>query len=381
MSLTILLTLGRLPKCLDLARAFKAAGARVLVAEPHRRHLTGGSRSVAKSFELPSPVSDKAAYLARLQQIIAAEQVDWVIPVSEECLFVSQLEPQAIAPARIWGMPFNVIEQLHDKSAFIELCQSLQLPAPATMNLGAEAADTFASHSAYVIKPRYSCAGRGVTLAAAGTALPRPAPQEDWLVQQLLPGNHRSSCSIVHRGVPLITVCYRPLLLSGTVAIAFERIETPRDMQHSIERIAAHYRYSGFLSFDFIDDAHGTPTLIECNPRATSGLHFIEPRVLAQAILEPQRFLQEQPTQLFRPQTRLQQFYPCLTETQTAMLRRDDFARKLKVLLRTPDATFAWRDPLPLLLMPYYAWPIMSAALFGDQSFGEAATHDIEWQA
>ena len=45
---TVLLTLGRLPKALELARALRAAGARVLVAEPFAKHLTGTSRAVER---------------------------------------------------------------------------------------------------------------------------------------------------------------------------------------------------------------------------------------------------------------------------------------------------------------------------------------------
>ena len=60
---TVLLTLGRLPKALELARALHAAGCRVVVAEPFRRHLTGASRQVARSVQVTSPVIDREAYL------------------------------------------------------------------------------------------------------------------------------------------------------------------------------------------------------------------------------------------------------------------------------------------------------------------------------
>jgi hypothetical protein len=55
---TVLITIGRLPKALDFARAFHARGWRVVVAEPFRRHLTGASRQVARSMQVTSPVRD-----------------------------------------------------------------------------------------------------------------------------------------------------------------------------------------------------------------------------------------------------------------------------------------------------------------------------------
>ena len=65
---TVLLTLGRLPKALDIARSFSSAGWRVVVAEPHRRHLAGASRSVARSIRVTAPAEDPAAYLRDLAQ-------------------------------------------------------------------------------------------------------------------------------------------------------------------------------------------------------------------------------------------------------------------------------------------------------------------------
>ena len=54
---TVLITLGRLPKALDLARGFKALGYRVIVAEPFRWHLTGVSNVIARRFTVTAPPS------------------------------------------------------------------------------------------------------------------------------------------------------------------------------------------------------------------------------------------------------------------------------------------------------------------------------------
>ena len=46
MQKTVLLTLGRLPKALELARALHDEGARVIVAEPFGAHVCKVSRAV-----------------------------------------------------------------------------------------------------------------------------------------------------------------------------------------------------------------------------------------------------------------------------------------------------------------------------------------------
>ena len=55
MSGTVLITLGRLPKVLDLARGFKALGYRVIVAEPFRWPLTGVSNVIARRYTVTAP--------------------------------------------------------------------------------------------------------------------------------------------------------------------------------------------------------------------------------------------------------------------------------------------------------------------------------------
>ena len=77
---TVLLTLGRLPKALDLARGFSRAGSRVIVADPFGWTLTGASRHVAREFAVPPPSKGSAEYLAALAEIVARESVDLVVP-------------------------------------------------------------------------------------------------------------------------------------------------------------------------------------------------------------------------------------------------------------------------------------------------------------
>ena len=84
MAKTVLLTLGRLPKALTLARALHGAGYRVVIAEPFKWHVCKPSRAVAASYRVPAPNTSQAAYLDALLDIVRSESVDLVLPVSEE---------------------------------------------------------------------------------------------------------------------------------------------------------------------------------------------------------------------------------------------------------------------------------------------------------
>ncbi|UPY35436.1 ATP-grasp domain-containing protein [Sediminicoccus sp. KRV36] len=366
---TVMLTLGRLPKALDIARSFAMQGWRVIIAEPFRQHLAGASNMVARSYQVTAPAVSKRRYLAELAAIIAAEKVDWVIPVSEETMHVTFLRELVPASVRIFTMPPEALLPAYDKHGFIHLAQSAGVSVPETHALGSPAGEALARLGPVVVKPVHSCSGRGVRILAQGAPLPSEAGS---VVQRFIPGEVHSSCSIAQAGQVLSTVIYRGALFSGSVAIAFERVVEPVLFEAWIARFVRHVNWTGFISFDFVLDAQGVPHGIECNPRTTSGLHFFETADLAPAILEarPPRF---------RQALRLQQFYSCLTETQKSVLTPRRFPRNLHALLTTPDVTWNRQDKRPFLTMTWTSWEIIRRAMQAGTTFGEVATLDVGW--
>jgi ATP-grasp domain len=374
MTKTILLTLGRLPKALDFARAFHVAGWRVLVAEPFKAHMTGTSNVVARSFVVPPPCDDKQVYLESLAKIVIEEGVDFVLPVSEETMHVCHLAPLVPGHVRVYAPRPDVLLPLHDKAAFIDIAKAHGLGVPETALLGTPEATALAASQDYVIKPVFSCSGRGVSLHQAGTPLPdgRVAPNEKTIVQSQLSGEQLSTFAIAHEGRVVINVVYRGTIMSGSVAVAFERVH-----QSAIEAWVADFvsatAHSGFISFDFFIDVHGVARAIECNPRVTSGVHFIETAGLAVAILSP---LTAKLT--FKAARPMMQFFSTLTEVQSNMFRAGFFA-KLKAMFGARDVTWQARDPLPLLTLPIVAFPMIMKSIQTGKSFGEVFTDDIMW--
>ncbi len=369
---TVLLTIGRLPKALDFARAFATHGWRVVVAEPFARHLTGDSRAVSACHVTPPPSASKAAYLDALLGVIRTESVDLVLPISEETLHVAHLHGRLPAGVRLFAPAPHMLLALHDKARFPALARAHGLPAPQTALLGTAEAAEIAATGDYVLKPVLSCSGRGVSLHYAGEPFPA-AGDRAMVVQRRLPGAHVSSFTLAHEGAVQVTSLYRGTIMAGTVAVAFERIERP-DIAELIAGFVKATGHSGFISFDFIDDAEGRPQAIECNPRVTSGVHFIETADLAPAILAP--FSQ---SIRFRRQRRMQQLWPALTETQGSILQPRRYARNVKALFTSRDVTWDWRDPKPLIAMPVTAFGIIRMAAAQGRSFGEVSTDDISW--
>lgn len=377
MQQTALLTLGRLPKALDIAEALSRAGWKVIIAEPFGWHLCRVSRHVAKSFAVTAPNTNQVKYLEELVHLIRQENVSLVVPVSEEALHATLIEPNLPKHVRLYSVPQLRLQELHDKYRFNKLAASLGLRVPETHLLGSAEAAEFAERHEYVLKPVCTCSGKGFSVHERGAALPDTMNLPVTIVQQKMNGALKSTFSVVNRGRVIGTVVYKASILSGTVAVAFERLDGEDQVEEWVNEFSEKSKYTGFLSFDMMEDENGVPHAIECNPRATSGIHFVSRESLAGAILGP-----DFQTRLdFRPYKVMQQFFPCLTETQTALFRRDGFLHKAKTLITAKDVNFSITDPLPLWLMPFTSWEIMRRSFLEGQSFGEASTFDIAWFA
>jgi predicted ATP-grasp superfamily ATP-dependent carboligase len=372
---TALLTLGRLPKALDVAEALSKAGWRVIIAEPAKWHLARVSRYVDKSIALTAPNDHQARYLDELLHVIEEENVSLVVPVSEEALHSTLIESRLPANVKLYSMSQPRLRELHDKARFIKLAKSFGLTVPQTYMLGDFEASQFALNNDYIIKPVCTCSGQGLEIHDAGDDLPFACQLPPAIVQQQMKGALKSTFSMCHEGRVIGSVVYRSAILSGTVGVAFERLDDETAIENWIAQFVEMAGHTGFISFDMMEDENGIPHAIECNPRATSGIHFVERESIAQAITNPQ----ETNKLRLRPHQLMQQFYPCLTETQVSLFKRDEFFNKAKIMLKAKEVNFSWRDPLPLWLMPITSWQIMKRAFINGESFGEASTFDIAW--
>lgn len=370
---TVLLTLGRLPKALALARACKAAGCRVLVAEPFAWHLCRPSRAVDACFRVTAPNTSLPRYLDELLDIVRREGVDLVIPVSEEALHVAQLATRLPASVQLRTGNLSQLQSLHHKRDFIILARQRGLAVPDTFTADEPAALEFARAQDYVEKPVHSCSGIGLRLARAGDAL--QSRSGDCVVQARLEGEHVSSLSFVHRGREIASVFYRGRVFSGTVAICFERLDHTPSAQRWVSDFIEGSDYSGFLAFDFIVDDAGVARAIECNPRVTSGVHFLDPEALGRALLDPVHSESVAPS----ARTRYQWAYSTLTEAYAALPDVKEFFRCWRELLGATDVMWSLRDPLPFLLMTPMSWEILWPAMTSGLTLGEATQRDIAW--
>jgi predicted ATP-grasp superfamily ATP-dependent carboligase len=372
---TALLTVGRFPKALTLARGLHRHGVRVLVADPLKRQLCSVSRSVSKNYQVAAPNTDVRAWERDILEIIDREQVTDLVPVSEEVCHVANLAPKLPAHVRYVGPSTPWIAQWHDKLAFVSHAIDRGVTAPSVFTTADPEARALVRQTECVLKPRRGCSGTDISFIPPGSSL--PPPSNELLVQRKVEGTHLYTISWVEDGQVMTTASYRGSTHSGTVAVGFQSAPTPFSVKQWIEQFVADTGTTGFLSFDFILDRGGIPWGIECNPRASSGIHFIDEAWLGAAVMGEA----STPASITPAGKRAQWSYSTLTEAYKHLwrLRAPQLLRCLRDLLVSRDVVWSWRDPLPFLLMTPLCWEFIWKSIRERMPIGDASQCDIAW--
>jgi hypothetical protein len=277
----ILILGGRAPTALDHARRFCAQGWRVFIADSIPCRIAGYSNAVKRSFIIAPPRFAPAQFVADLNRIIAAENIDLVLPTCEEAFYLARYRAQLPASVQVFVDDFDKLRALHSKWDFLQLAADCGVHVPRSFKVRNMAqARATAGKMPLVLKPEYSRFGVYVRIYPEGipdhaSELPAQGhPDADWIAQQFQPGVEYCSYSICHRGRLLAHAAYRPSYrLHGSSSFYFEPYQSSA-IQSFVATFAAKIHYTGQISFDWISAPDGSFSVLECNPRAISGLHL-----------------------------------------------------------------------------------------------------------
>jgi hypothetical protein len=372
----ILLTGGRAAAALELARLFHAAGWRVVMAESLAWHPSRWSRAVARSYATPWPNRDPDGYIHALAHIVRCERIDLLVPTCEEIFYISKGRDRLASHCTVFAEDITTLRRLHSKWLFVQAAGRHGLPTPQTALLTSpgDARQAVASGRDLVLKPVYS------RFAACTILLPRTADdvpadvseQRPWVAQEYIAGRQICTYSVAHRGRLTVHSAYASEFTFGPgAAIAFAALNHPASRAW-VEAFVRAEGFTGQIAFDFIDTADRRLFAVECNPRATSGVHlFADDAEFVPA------FLGEGPG-LLRPRpgrsSRYTLLLAALAPRSWARLRRWAAA-----LLGGRDVFFRADDALPFLGQFAAFAALHYRARRNGVSLTEASTLDIEW--
>lgn len=374
----VLILGGRAPVALDHARRFASQGWTVYVADSISCRLSAWSRLVRRAFRVPSPRDELSKFAVELARIITTEGIDLVLPTCEEVFYLSRIRHVLPASCNVFVAPFEQLRELHSKWTFLQLAKDCGVSVPVSARVDSlNVAREWANGRPVVLKPEFSRFGVHVRIYARGIPANAPALPAlgSWVVQEFQRGSEICSYSVAVEGQLRAHVSYRPSYrLASSSSYYFDPVTMPR-IENFVERFVSRIGFTGQISFDWIEGIDGDLAVLECNPRAISGVHLYGAHEALPAVISGQSTTRIAPVE--RGARMLAGVM--LAVGLPSALRKSQFGKWHADWSRATDVLAVAGDSRP------YAGALMDMASFlclairNRSTLRAAATRDIEW--
>ena len=262
----ILITGARFFTALDLARSLHMAGHEVFVADSHKIHLCALSKCITKSFTIPSPRFAFEDFQKKLKEIIIDYQIDMVIPIFEETLYLAKAKPNLPINCEVFCSPLAVLDKLHNKWLFYNLQKNLDIKTiPTKLIQSEEDLKKIDISKDYILKLCYSRGCFFVQKLSKDKPLPslKIDPDNPYIAQQWVDGKKYCSYSVCRDGKVTAHALYSNETEDASYCLNFESLENKKIFQW-VKDFAKTMHLTGQFSFDFIEAADGSLYVIEC---------------------------------------------------------------------------------------------------------------------
>ncbi|MBZ0271844.1 ATP-grasp domain-containing protein [bacterium] len=416
-----LVTNARIPHALTMIRALAGRGYAVTAADSARLAPGLWSRHAAVRKICPPPGDAPEAYCAWLRREVANGGYDLLVPTFEDVFALSAMRDELSTHAGLAVMDIGAMRAVHHKARLARIVESAGLHTPATHQPAddeglARVAESIRYPAVVKLPDGNNALGLSVargrdelifahrrlvnTFALSGERRP--------IVQEHIDGDPLYILLIADEGETLGRVTYRPVRMvpdEGGTAFERESADAP-DAEAAAMALAAHLRWTGFLSIDVLRDrATGACFIIDANPRPTpalqtglaAGVDFV---ALYERIATGARAIDAAPVSLSplaadgedlahiphaRAGVRTKTLFVAIIWAML-MLRpgRGFFARLARVFASRPRAipdVHRWSDPLPSLAMTLFVpWFIAITVRRGERRGGFCFGLNVTWE-
>ena len=268
--MTLLVTCARAPVSIEWIRIAQRSNHKVILVDSLDDPI-GAFYPQALYKKVPSPKNNFEAYKQEMLELFT--DIDMVIPNCEDIFYLSQIRHSAPSHVSFLMPEHDMLFTLHHKFDFFSLVNAhVNIPQSKLIT----SKNQIVTDQESILKPVYSRFGRDIIYGHDTKSIERLtiAKHNPWVQQQFIRGEPLCSYAVCCEGEVVSQVVYRPkYLLNGAASTYFEYSEDRR-CEAFVIQFAKENNYHGQVAFDFIDDGEEL-YVIECNPRATSGLHLI----------------------------------------------------------------------------------------------------------
>lgn len=294
--MNILITGARAPIAIDWGYRLKQTGnVKIMMADSLHWPLGRFSTVIDRYYTVSSPRHATSDYIAQITKIVQQENIQLIIPTCEEIFYLSRYQSQLPNSCHLFSSEFEILSLLHNKWQFSQLIADASMHVPETFYIDSkiqfdEWKRQYPLHD-YIAKPVYSRFGSEVVfdLINQADSIRYPA-----VVQRNITGQVLCSYSIAVAGQVIAHTCYHPKYTAGVGAGMYFAPHHCQQITDFVIEIVQSLHFTGQIGFDFIEQ-EGVLYVIECNPRATSGLHLMPSNISLVPIILNKKALATQP--------------------------------------------------------------------------------------
>lgn len=376
----ILVTGGRAPVTLDLGRLLKNHNhGKLIVADSLKYFLSQASAVFSEKYSIRPPNPNSQNFADDLIAIIKKENIDFLIPTCEEVFFISKHKDAISRHCTVFCDDLAKMLKLHHKSTFIEQAEdcTVSLPQTFTVNSQREIEKFLPKSHDWVFKPAYSRFAENALLRPNREVLRHLNfnPKNPWVAQEFIDGTELCSYSIAINGKITAHQTYIPQYKVGLGAGMYFEICANKKIDNFVKNFVEKHNYTGHIGFDFIQKNNDQMYVIECNPRATSGIHFID---------KDFDILQALTTENSKAYVSKNDKPPLMIGSAFIFigLSKYFFKKPLKYIsawIRASDVTGTVRDWKPLFFQYFVFLHLMYQSLKTGKTLQECSSVDVEW--
>ncbi|MEM9102633.1 MAG: ATP-grasp domain-containing protein [Pseudomonadota bacterium] len=368
-----LITGSRAPVALELARNLATFGHCVFLADSLRFPLGRRSKFVSKSFYITAPRKSLKKYNLELQAILLENKIDILIPTCEEVFYLSAIKKDLEKYATVFCPNFELIKSLHSKYKIFTCAEDTGFLVPHSEVVTLEELKKKDNFEGLVVKKEFCRFGTDVLIEPTNKKITLSHGKR-FILQEKIVGTEYCSYAIANKGKVSFVSIYEPKhRVRKTAGIYFEPVVEPT-IEQRIINFCEKNKITGQIGFDVIKNEKGV-YLLECNPRATSGLHLLSAMNLSKGFISEYKHNAISELTLNPKMITLAMLligFPLAMLNCNIHVWKRDFLRAQDVISLKNDKSFFFYSLLSFA-------EIIFISLREFKSLRAASTHDIEW--
>ncbi|WP_413662114.1 ATP-grasp domain-containing protein [Microbulbifer sp. CNSA002] len=312
-----------------------------------------------------------------LEGILKENCIDILVPTCEEVFYISMIKEALEGYSKVFCPDFDKIKILHSKVDIYSCTENVGFLNPNMEVLELKDLLLIESFSGKVVKREFCRFGSDVLIEPDRKTV-RKHYQSDgvgrFILQDKIEGIEYCCYAISNNGVVSYIAVYEPIYRVRKAAGIYFLPVKDGLIEKLIIDFCTTNSITGQISFDIMKNADGV-YLIECNPRATSGLHLLSECDLSKGFLNECRFDEEYDQKLKPKMIAIAMVMIALPDS-ISNARYRDWKEKF---ISAEDVISLKGDRMLLLYCFLSILEIILISIKTSESIRAASTSDIEW--